>query len=846
MKGEAEKLVRFMEGSDKRFVIPVYQRNYDWKIENCKQLYDDLKKLIKNGHPSHFFGSIVSVHDYDSDERLIIDGQQRLTTVSLLFLAMYNLLKEQVLVSENIQLSKQIFNKYLVDEYKPEETRIKLKPVKNDSYAYGKLFDEKEEHVKESNLTINYDYFYERIQKEEISIDELYSAIRKLEIINISLDPREDNPQLIFESLNSTGLALSEGDKIRNFILMGLETKQQEIFYEKYWNKIEINTNYEVSLFIRDYLSVKQKAIPSLNKVYFMFKNYAENREVEPLLKELLEYAKLYKILLDGKTSNTVLNACIYRLNRLETTVTRPFFLEVLRLYTANEIEMENVVEIFSIIESFLFRRTICELPTNSLNKIFLFLHKEIMRYDGETRNYVEKMKYALLSKKEKARFPEDEEFLDCFEKKQMYFMNSKNKIYLLERLENYGTKEDKDVYRHFDDGEYSIEHIMPQHLSPAWKEALGEDYENIHDIWLHRMANLTITAYNSKYSNDIFARKRDVENGFKDSGLRMNQNIAREEKWGLAELEKRNEELKNRALKIWELPRTEYEPEEKQMDIYSLEDETDLTGRNIVKFTLKNNEENVSSWAEMYQKVLQILHQEDKAVLTKLAKSSNRDDLSVHVSFRKEHFPSSVEIADGIHALTKTSTISKLALLRRFFALYRMEESDLIFYLENKAETDDNEEPGSSREIYKRYWTQTLEALHSVHGENCFYYVKSSEKPKSWIRGAVGHQGITIRCVANQNMAKVQFYIGSSNKDNNKKIYDYLYSKKDEIESKLEKKLNWDRDDDDKSSKIYVENSDLGIANENVWGKMTEYHVQWSKKFYDVFVPYVDEYMEK
>lgn len=842
MKGEAAKLVQYMEGSSKRFVIPVYQRNYDWKIENCKQLYEDLLKIIRNGRSSHFFGSIVSVYDYDSygGEYLIIDGQQRLTTVSLLFLAMYNLLEEKVLESKETLLSQRIYEEYLIDKWKPEETRIKLKPVKNDSYAYGKLFDEKAEHIKESNLTINYDYFYERIQKEEISIDELYYAIRKLEIINISLNPKEDNPQLIFESLNSTGLALSEGDKIRNFILMGLETKQQEIFYEKYWNKIEINTNYEVSLFIRDYLSVKQKAIPSLNKVYFTFKNYAENKEVEPLLEELLEYAKLYKILLNGKTSNIALNGCIYRLNRLETTVTRPFFLEVLRLQAANEISMENVVEIFSVIESFLFRRTVCELPTNSLNKIFLFLHKEIMRYDGEGKHYVEKMKYALLSKKEKARFPEDEEFLECFEKKQMYFMNSKNKIYLLERLENYGTKEDKDVYRHFDEGEYSIEHIMPQHLSPAWKEALGKDYENIHDTWLHRMANLTVTAYNSKYSNDIFTRKRDVENGFKDSGLRMNQNIAREEKWGLEELEKRNEELKNRALKIWELPSTEYEPEEKQMDIYSLEDETDLTGRNIVKFTLKNNEENVSSWAEMYQKVLQILHQEDKAVLTKLAKSNNRDDLSVHVSFRKEDFFSSVEIADGIYVLTKTSTVSKLALLRRFFTLYGVEESDLIFYLENK------EEPSGSREIYKRYWTQTLEVLHSIHGENCFYYVKTSEKTKSWIRGAVGQRGFEIRCIANQNTARVEFYMASPDKETNKKFFDFLYFKQEEIEKQLEKTMVWYRGDDNKSSKIYIENSDLGIANENVWGKMTEYHVQWSKKFYDVFVPYVNEYMEK
>lgn len=259
MKGSETKLIKYMEGADKRFVIPVYQRNYDWKIENCKQLFDDLIKIIRNGRKSHFFGSIVSTYNPDGDyeEHQIIDGQQRLTTVSLLLLAMYNLIKQGRAVPNDKRLGDRIFEDYLVDKYQPEETRIKLKPIKNDRKAFRKLFDDEEEHIGGSNLTTNYNYFYERIQKEEIAIDELFQAIRSLEIIHIRLD-NEDNPQLIFESLNSTGLDLSEGDKIRNYMLMGLPTKQQETYYEKYWNKIEENTNYQVDLFVRDYLSIKQ------------------------------------------------------------------------------------------------------------------------------------------------------------------------------------------------------------------------------------------------------------------------------------------------------------------------------------------------------------------------------------------------------------------------------------------------------------------------------------------------------------------------------------------------------------------------------------------------------------
>ena len=262
---------------------------------------------------------------------------------------------------------------------------------------------------------------------------------------------------------NMRNVAVTEGDKVEAQLKFGWEVDTYPVneiaeavgavsesdtnalvdeYYDKYWNRIEVCTKYDVSAFIRDYLSVKQQAIPQQSKIYINFKDYVElgNIQTEPLLMEMLAYAKRYQILLDGKTGNAALNACIFRLNRLETTVTRPFFLEVLRLYDESKLSMEQVTEIFLTAENYLFRRSICDLPTNALNKIFLMLHREIMRYDGTETDYVEKFKYALLSKKERARFPDDEEFAESFISKPVYLMNSKNKVYILERLENFGT----------------------------------------------------------------------------------------------------------------------------------------------------------------------------------------------------------------------------------------------------------------------------------------------------------------------------------------------------------------------------------------------------------------------
>lgn len=845
MNGNAQKLIKYLDGASKRFIIPVYQRNYDWKMEHCKQLYDDLVKIIRQNRKSHFFGSIVSVQSESGtmEEFLIIDGQQRLTTISLLLLAIYHLLSSGKMVSRDHQLTDKILKKYLIDEYEPEEKRIKLKPIKNDQKAFGILFDQDEEYIPDSNLTINYRYFYDRIQHGELDIDELFDAICKLEIINISLN-HEDNPQLIFESLNSTGLNLSEGDKIRNYILMGLPNDQQTKFYEKYWNRIESYTDYDVSSFVRDYLSIKQQSTPNMNSVYPTFKKYVEDAEVadiEPLLKDLLEYAKRYAFLIKGGHSDERLNSCIYRLNRLSTSVTRPFLLEVIRLSESGALTADELIEVFHFTESYLFRRAICDLPTNALNKIFLLLHREIIRFDGDESHYVEKFKYALLSKRERTRFPSDEEFAECMSTRNIYGMNPKNKLYLFERLENSETSEAKDVWGHLDRGEYSIEHIMPQHLTAAWIVSLGDNYEAIHTNWLHRLANLTLTAYNSRYSNSPFAEKRDMPHGFKDSGLRINQWVGRKEQWGLPELEERDQLLKNTVIGIWPYPTSNYHPQKKQMDAIALDEDVILTGRVLSKYSFKGAEQPVASWADMYQQVITMLHSENKAVLTKLAVSQDPAvDLSLHFSMSPTSFNSCRQIDTDLYVWTGTDTQYKINNLRKIFAIFDVPESELVFYLKD----EDNSETvaGNRYEIRKKYWEYTLPQLKNAFSENGLFE-NVNPVTSNWIAGFVGIPGIHIDCVANFDESRVELYLGMASKEKNKELFGFLFARKDNIEKVIGTQLIWSRMDDNKASKIHTFLPGVDISKDIDWPRMAKFHVDASKKLYLAFKEHLEQY---
>lgn len=841
MKGSEEKILVYMDGAKKRFVIPVYQRNYDWKIEQCKQLFDDLVRIIKEKRRSHFFGSIVSVFNPEGTqlEFLIIDGQQRLTTVSLILLAMNRLIKSDIIVPKSEHLAEQIYETYLVDKWEPESTRIKLKPIKNDQQAFKKLFENDKNFVLDSNLTINYNYFYERIQKQELSIDELYEALFKLEIINIILS-EDDNPQLIFESLNSTGLDLSEGDKIRNYILMGLPLKQQEQLYEKYWNRIEELTGYDVSSFIRDYLSVKQQSTPAFRNVYIKFKDYVEYNkfgDIEILLIDLLEYARKYEYLIKVNSPWKAINENLYRLNRMKTTVIRPFFMEVFRMIESNKLSVSDAEEVFLIVENYIFRRTICDIPTNALNKIFLLLHKEIIRFDGSDSDYLEKLKFALLNKSESGRFPDDHEFSEALSEKNVYGMRGENKLYLFERLENHGTQETKDVWKHFDEGTYSIEHIMPQKLTNEWKKSLGDDYERIHAIWLHRLANLTLTAYNSKYSNKTFKEKRDMKNGFIQSGLRINQWIGMKDKWTEVEIEERDSLLQNKAMDIWPIISSSYEPPEKQLDTIILEDEVILTGRSISGYSLLGVEQEVNSWTDMYCQVLAQLHAKDKSILTKLAVNQDPDvDLSLHFSTNSSSLKSLRKIDNDIYVWTGTDTQYKVNVLKKIITMFDVEPSELVFYMKGNRLENNNK---SRFQIRRKYWTYALPIIR----DKCSIFKNVNPSTDNWISGFIGINGVFLSCVANYDSARAELNLSMSPKEKNKALFDYLYSSKEIIEKESKVNFIWERKNDTKVSKIYLEISEVNVSNEDNWPLMAEFHANGIKIILKVFRNVLEEY---
>ncbi len=696
---DAIKISDYFYGAKTLFIIPLYQRKYAWQQKHCQRLFADLLKINEKNIYSHFFGSIVSTKASETeDDLLIIDGQQRITTLSLLILAGLNAVANGDMQKGDEDI-EEVRKNYLYAVRRRVDRQIKLKPIEGDLEAYDALFtNNPDEFVKDTGITSNYLLFYQMIKACSLTFTELIDAIERLIIIDICLDSR-DNPQLIFESLNSCGKDLEEADKVRNYLLMSLEQKEQEEYYRSYWSKIEKATDGEPTMFIRDYLTIKRKTISSLDELYFDFKQYDEDVQIarKELLEDMLKYARYYRQALKGETASEKLNKKLKQLASLNSNVCMPFYMSFLDYAQEKQLSEDVQYEVLDIIENYWARRIVCAWPANVMAKTFALLHSDIMRIyrKHEKRgmpvevSYAEIMKYIILKKQGTGEFPTDSYIKSNFPNRQIYKIPSSYRAFLFERMENLDSREcDDEIIKKMNEGKITIEHIMPQHLSAQWKKDLGPNAEEIKEKYLHTFANLTLSGYNQDYSNRAYSdkwagytiKKRNKETnvvetinvyGYKDSAFKLSNYMKTHTKWTEEELLERGQMLLNNFLNLWPMITTCYMPLGKDLETVSLDDDdVEFTGRKIAGFIYRGEKHNVDTWKDMLVDVCKLIYNEKPTEMLYLATKI--------YNLHPKQQDNNTKIADKCYVWSANSTRTKRAILLYIFKEVEISPSEL------------------------------------------------------------------------------------------------------------------------------------------------------------------------
>ena len=548
MKANEANLLTLLDGT-KQFILPIYQRRYSWEWRHCQQLWDDIVRIGEDDDlPYHFFGSLVSRVEGTAtkQEFFVIDGQQRLATFSLLLSALGRALVEANDVEIGTDKGK-IEDSYLFNPREGDEFRYKLLLTEYDKNTLIQLLEGGEVSDNGSLLAKTYKFFTRKLRPD--NLETVYKGIQKLMIVDIVLDGGAGNPQLIFESLNSKGLELSQADLIRNYVLMVQERDFQNRLYKTHWYPMEEGFGKEhlkrFDGFMRDYLILKTGQVPPKKEVYESFKRHvpdpiSQPRKLEEKIRDIAHYSTHYVRIALLSEDDPKLCACLFDLHELKVEASYPILLGVYEAHAQGRIEKADVIEIFRLIESYTVRRLFCELPTKSVHKIFGSIAN---KFDSGSSLQEMKDNFSQLSHPD--QFPSNQEFEEAFLKKDVYTSHALRN-YLLRKLENHKRKETIDVQS------YTIEHVMPRSLTGQWKANLGENWESTHDIYLNTIGNLTLTGYNSELSNRPFTEKRDMPGGFRDSPLRLNKSLAQAERWDETAIKKRAEILLEKALKIW------------------------------------------------------------------------------------------------------------------------------------------------------------------------------------------------------------------------------------------------------------------------------------------------------
>ncbi|NQS98640.1 MAG: DUF262 domain-containing protein [candidate division Zixibacteria bacterium] len=552
MKALDIPLSQLLEGP-KQFIIPIFQRTYSWGTKHCEQLLKDILLVgeNKNRH-AHFLGSVVyitdDVHTAAIPRWQIIDGQQRLATITLFLLALYKTMQEHPITLPNVTV-EEIEDYYLKNRHGRNDLKYKLLLTQRDKDTMIALLRGTDPGMQASvSIMDNYKYFLDYLK--EINLAHAYDGFKKLMIVDVSLTRGQDDPQMIFESLNSTGLDLSQADLIRNFVFMRQSPDEQTRLYLEIWYPMEqlfgILFIKTFDYFVRDYLTLMTKPTTPIhqNEIYQEYKRLFQMKEgqgktVKSIIADLYKYTKYYCCFYLGKEHDSDLQEAFVNLRQL-IEVASPFIMRLYKLYEDERLTKKDFIEAVKLAESYVFRRSVCDMQTRSLGQIFATL-----TYAINEENPLESIKVTFARFTKNRRFPSDAEFRESLLSRDIYSL--RNRRFLLNRLEN-------DSEEKIDTSNFTIEHVMPQNpkLSPDWKTALGDSWEKVHETYLHKLGNLTLTGYNQRYSDESFNNKKTMEGGFNDSPLRLNRFLREQDTWNETLMIERGNILAEHAVKLW------------------------------------------------------------------------------------------------------------------------------------------------------------------------------------------------------------------------------------------------------------------------------------------------------
>ncbi len=669
-------IYRFLEGSGKSFIIPVYQRDYAWTKVNCQKLWDDLIDLNNNSRSDHFLGTLVTI-GVGSEEYTIIDGQQRLTTISLLLKALHDFLKKKESKSkEESNLIEQLLE-FLINKYEEEKKKIRLKPNKQDKEFFENLFEKSNDLDVNSNIINNYNFFLNKISSNELSANQIFNSFKKLKIVWIILGRGQDDPQLIFESLNSTGVDLTAGDLIRNYILMDLEPVEQEKLYKQYWIEIE-NLTGNIAEFIRNYLIFKEKTWVKKADVYSVFKKYSFKnfkKDKDKILNDLLTFAELFSWFVQIKEhKNIEINKKLLRLNKLEFTICYPYLFDIFNDVKLENISENNIIEILTLIESYAFRKILVDNTTQGLNKMFITLSKEIKKEDSWKGKYVNILSYILLEKRGSQKVPTNEEFENALINKETYRLQAKNRNFLLESLENYNSAYPVNVEN------LTVEHIMPQTPTKEWKLKLGDNWQEIHNKYLHTLGNLSLTAKNSELSNNSLEDKQQID--FQTSKLKLNYKLDNQTDWNEKIIIERAKSLIKNAEEIWPYPKTTYSKPIPEEQTFDLESEDSFSGSKPSRLFFENDELGIEikTWRDLLLKTCNFLYTFSPTEFIQIEKSN---EFKRWFEINKE-LPNAIEFIEGHFIEVDLSANHIVRILKRICERMNYPAESIIFSLKN------------------------------------------------------------------------------------------------------------------------------------------------------------------